>query len=111
MTRSRFTTFLAGEAGIPLTALAVTATAKAGPVTTISASIACANGPPADKTQAVPLSQRGDATIKDGPALASGRESSSIQTASLRPTSPCLAGASNATSGSRGRVSLPESTE
>jgi predicted lipoprotein with Yx(FWY)xxD motif len=37
----------------------------AGPVNSVSASIACANESPAQKTQTVPLSQSGNATIKD----------------------------------------------
>jgi predicted lipoprotein with Yx(FWY)xxD motif len=37
----------------------------AGPVKTISASIACANETSAEKTQTVPLTPSGDATIKD----------------------------------------------
>jgi predicted lipoprotein with Yx(FWY)xxD motif len=36
----------------------------AGPVNTVSASIACANESPAEKTQTVPLSPSGDATIE-----------------------------------------------
>jgi len=36
----------------------------AGPVNTVSASLACANESPAEQTQTVPLSQSGDATIK-----------------------------------------------
>jgi predicted lipoprotein with Yx(FWY)xxD motif len=54
-----------GRLRLEVRGLVIPELGNAGPVNTISASIACANEPPADKTQTVPLSQSGDATIKD----------------------------------------------
>jgi predicted lipoprotein with Yx(FWY)xxD motif len=54
-----------GRLRLEVRGLVIPELGNAGPVNAISASIACANEPPADKTQTVPLSQSGDATIKD----------------------------------------------
>jgi predicted lipoprotein with Yx(FWY)xxD motif len=54
-----------GRLRLDVTGLVIPELGNAGPVNSISASIACADEAPADKTQTVALSQSGDATIKD----------------------------------------------
>jgi predicted lipoprotein with Yx(FWY)xxD motif len=53
-----------GRLRLELRGLIIPELGTAGPVTTVSASLACANESPAEQTQTVPLSQSGDATIK-----------------------------------------------
>jgi len=54
-----------GRLRLDVSGLVIPELGNAGPVNSISASIACANEPPANKTQTVPLTQSGNATIQD----------------------------------------------
>jgi predicted lipoprotein with Yx(FWY)xxD motif len=65
ITRGEVTIKRDGRLRLDVSGLVIPELGNAGPVNSISASIACANEPPADKTQTVPLSQSGNATIKD----------------------------------------------
>jgi hypothetical protein len=54
-----------GRIRLKVRGLVIPTLGNAGQVTSISASIACADDPPADETQTAPLSQSGDGKIKD----------------------------------------------
>jgi hypothetical protein len=60
-----------GRLRLKVRGLVIPTLGTSGPVDTISASIACANDPPADETQTVPISDSGDAKIKDDLSLPS----------------------------------------